>query len=112
MLTSGREEPVLWHAASACQLGPKVGMEKGVEMGITAHRAALQHGEYPVHPIQGTLCPPFPSAESSHYVPDTTFRNGVIGQEIRTGIPGQEINVSSLAITFLFLVQWPKFAFT
>lgn len=24
VLTSGREEPVLWHAASACQLGPRM----------------------------------------------------------------------------------------
>lgn len=96
VLTSGREEPALWHAASACQLSPRMGREKeGRDGNYSPQNSPAVGGvSRSLHPSPSVL--PLPPAESFHYLP---------GEEIRPGIPGQEISVSFLAITFLFLLS-------
>lgn len=115
LLTSMREEPVLWHAASACQLYLRmvVGKEsRGGNFSPQSRPAAERN--CPVHPAQENLPHIFVScyvplqssvvpAEHCHYVPDIMLRSGIIGEEI---------SISSLAITLPFLVQWTKFTFT
>jgi len=53
LLTLMRKEPVLWHAASACQLHLRMVVEKKVEVEISAHRVDRQmRRNCPVHPTQ------------------------------------------------------------
>lgn len=114
LLTSRREEPVLWHAASASQLCLRmvVGKEsKGGNFSPQSRPATKRN--CPVHPTQESLlfifascyCPSQSSValpEPCCYVPDIMLRSGIIREEI---------SISSLAITLPFLVQWTKFNF-
>lgn len=61
-------------------------------------------GSVQLTPSKGPSASPWPPAESFHYPPDTLLGSAVIGEEITPAVSREEISVSSLAITFLFLL--------
>lgn len=107
-LREGRATPL-----ACCQCLP-AGSEDGDRK--RKQRWKLQPREQPcswgsvqLTPSKGSSVSPLPPAESFHYPPDTGLRSGVTGEEIRPAVPGEEISVSSLAISFLFpLSSSPK----
>lgn len=114
LLTSMREEPVLWHAANACQLCLRMVVGKESRGGIFSpqSRPAAERN-CPVHPTQESFPLTFVSGygplqssvvlvEPCHYALDIMLKSGIIGEEISN---------SSLAIALSFLVQWTKFTY-